>query len=206
MKRTGGQFGGVGGVAISKSNSTNEELERRKLELEVQVLRQQRRWEMWKSLTTVVIPVLTLLGLVGGGAKYFWDEGHKLRLRMEEVYSLSLKDLGSPSVFARVGAVTSLLSYVEMDRAYDERVVAVLVLEVADEPSVVVRETILGNLRKLKKRNPKLFENFLASVQRELGKVKQDLVLARADKERTRLEDERRTLERAEQTLLGLQE
>lgn len=181
------------------------ELEGQKLQIEIRILQQQKRWALWKSLAAVLIPMMTLISLVGGGYKYFKDEAVKQNLRREEVFAQGLGNLGSKDEFVRLGAVITLMSYVGQEKGFDGRVAAVVAIHAANETSIVVKRTLLGNLRQWKRQDTKLFEEFASSVRADLLRVVGDLKNMKLGlDERDALEKQRIVLERVEKLLAEL--
>ncbi len=183
--------------------SRHETLEEQKLAVEVRLLQKRERWEVWKSVTAVLVPVVALLALIGGGVKYFWEDSAKQHLRREEIYLLGVKELGSADEDARLAAATTLLAYVGKEKGYDERVVAILALQVAKETSVVIRQTLLRNLRRWRATDRELFDGFVTSVRNELRLIQVNTEKSNAT-DRGELGKQREILERVEALLGGL--
>jgi len=183
---------------------SKEDLEKKKLETEIHILAQQKKWEFWKSLSIVIVPFLTLLTLIGGSYKYFHDEEIRQQLRREEVFSLSLKNLESKEEYVRLGAVISILTYVGEKNGYDGQVAAVLAIHEIKETKVIVKKTILGNLRKWKQQDQKMFNGFLESVKDDLQMVAKNLQAEADAEKRKSLEQEKYILEQVEKLLAQL--
>jgi hypothetical protein len=186
------------------SQPNKEGLETRKLEIEIRLLARQEKWELWKSLATVVVPLLAAITLIGGGYKYLKEEDVRQRLKREEVFALGLKNLESKEAYVRLAAVVGILSHVGENKGYDDRVVAVMAYHELQEPDAIVKKTIFGNLRKWRQQDKKMFDDFLSSVRDDLQQVKKDLQ-AGADKDQKKsLEQEKSVLERIEKLLIQL--
>jgi len=180
-------------------------LEQDKLKIEIRILQQQEKWEFWKSLASTLIPVLALLSLLAGGWKYFKDETINQRLRRETVFAQGLGNIGSKDEFVRLGAVISMMSYVGQDKGFDGRIVAVLVIHTTNETSIIVKKTLISNLRKWKQEDRKLFDDFATNVNKELQSVAGDLGNAQSYiDERNALHKQKIILERAAKLLIEL--
>lgn len=79
-------------IKIMANQLSKEDLAKKKLEVEIRILAQQKKWEFWKSFATVLVPILTALALIGGVIKYSLDEGVRQQLRREEVLEESALD------------------------------------------------------------------------------------------------------------------